>query len=364
MMTPRRADPVFRMKSIVCLEDPYTIELNGEDVRKIRHSNTVLIQLSDGLKPFSHLISDCLKKINPDVRIVIEISETYGACDLHLETIAALNPSLIIHIGHNKYPNELGSIPGLSKLLKKTIFTPAYSTRKITGKSLEALLRILKEKDIRKISLVGTIQHVKELPRIAEKLIEKGISVVIPDPRFREMENGQILGCDYSALVKADNIVDAHVLVAGGKFHYIGALLSSSKPVIKIDPYTDEVLYDKRARDIILKKRYYRIFRAMNADSFGLVIGSKTGQYRPWLITALKKTMERYSKSYRELIIASLSKNALLNIDTSDIDAYIVTSCPRLPIDDLNDFHKPVLTPGEAIMAIKQSFEKYRFPWL
>ncbi|MCE4606722.1 MAG: diphthamide biosynthesis enzyme Dph2 [Desulfurococcales archaeon] len=352
------------MEPVTCLRDPYIIGLSDEDVRRIRYSDTVLIQLSDGLKPFSYLINDCLKKIKPNIRIVIEISETYGACDLHLETIAALNPSLIIHIGHNKYPEELGSVPGLTEVLDKIIFIPAYSTRRITGESLKTVLGILQEMDASKISLTGTIQHVKELPRIADKLTKNGISVVIPEPRFHVMESGQILGCDYSALVKAENIVNAHVIVAGGEFHYNGALLSSYKPVIKIDPYTGEVLYDNRARDVILKRRYYKIFQAMDADSFGLVIGSKTGQYRPWLINALKKVLENYGKSYRELVIASLSRDALLNIDTPSIDAYIVTSCPRLPIDDLSDFHKPVLTPGEAVMAIKQSFKEYRFPWL
>ena len=353
-----------KMKSITCLKDPYVIELRDEHVRLIRASDILLIQLSDGLKPFAYKVMDCLRKINSDVRIVVEISSIYGACDLHLETISALNPSLIIHIGHNKYPSNLGSVLGLEKVLSKTIFIPAYSTRRIPNYTIENLAGILRDIGAKKVSIVGTIQHVKELPRTASQLVKKGIDAVIPEPRFNEMEKGQILGCDYSAISRIENLVDAHVLMSGGDFHYIGALLSSSKPVIKIDPYTGEVLYDRWARDKILRRRYYRILQAMNADSFGLIIGSKTGQYRPWLINALKNILEDRGKSYREFIIADLSKNALLNIDSTYIDAYIVTSCPRLPIDDLNDFHKPVLTPGEATMAIKQCSNEYKFPWL
>jgi 2-(3-amino-3-carboxypropyl)histidine synthase len=363
-MTPRRADPVLEMRSVKCLKEPYLIEIEREKVKRVRSSSIILVQLSDGLKQYSYNVVECLEGINPNAKIVIDISPTFGACDLHVETVKALEPDLIIHIGHNMYPNKLGSVPHIEGILEKTIFIPGYSTRKISNSIIDRLVSILHELGARKVSIVGTIQHVRELPEIAINLRHKGIESIIPKPRFSEMEGGQVLGCDYSAINIAEKIVDAHILVSGGSFHYLGALLSSSKPIVKIDPYSENVVYEAEARDRMLKRRYYKILQALDAKSFGLIIGAKSGQYRPWLTNAIESILESKGKSYKRFIVASLSREVLLNIDSSYIDAYIVTSCPRLPIDDLNDFHKPVLTPGEAIMAITQNYSQYRFPWL
>ncbi len=351
------------METVKCMSDPYVVEINPYDLNKVPYGGTILLQLPDGLKQYSGRIVECLRKIKGDLRVVVDASPTYGACDLHLDTIEALNPDLVIHIGHNMYPRKLGFVANADKAVSKTVFIPAYSSLHIGQDMLDRLARTLLGLNARKTSILATIQHVKELPKIAEYLKTRGIEPVIPEPLFPEMERGQVLGCEYSALTTVDNIVDTHILVSGGDFHYLGALLASTKPVVKVDPYTSKITADPEARDKIIRKRYYKIMKAFDADTFGIIIGSKTGQYRPWIINALRNALKSEGRKHIEFIIGSLTKDSLLNIDTPEIGAYIVTSCPRLPIDDFAEFHKPVLTPGEALMVLKRKLDRYLFPW-
>ncbi len=145
-------------------------------------------------------------------------------------------------------------------------------------------------------------------------------------------------------------------------FHPLGLYLATRKPVIKLDPYTARIEDVTEYGERIYKKRLYKIIQAMDSKTWGIIVGLKTGQYRPWLIERLKKLLEEKDLKYYLLVYDRLEKDSLRALP-QNIEAFIVTSCPRLPIDDLGDFEKPVLTPGEAIMALTGKLEPYRFPW-
>ena len=173
----------------------------------------------------------------------------------------------------------------------------------------------------------------------------------------------RILGCYYQPLVKSN--VDAYVVVAGGYFHAVGLALAlgMSKPVYRADPYTGMV---ENVTDIArrwLAKRYWVIRQAMNAQRFGVIVGLFPGQYRPGVVDTVTKLLKRAGRDYKLLYSERLNREYLDNLSPDDYDAFIVTSCPRLAIEDLGDYWKPVLTPGEAFMAITGRLERYRFPW-
>lgn len=146
-------------------------------------------------------------------------------------------------------------------------------------------------------------------------------------------------------------------------FHALGVGLTTRKPIVKLDPYTskNEDLTDEVYR--ILKIRYGKIMKALDSRNWAIIQGVKTGQNRPLMVKYLQKKLEE--KGYKVFIITnrSLNVDALRNIDNPEIDSFIVTSCPRLPIDDLFEYEKPVLTPGEAKMIIFSKLDEYIFPW-
>lgn len=90
---------VFESFDLKNLEEKYELELErivGE-IKKINKKNArVLLQLPDGLKPYSLGIVDYLQdKVGTDVFISIYLGDCFGACD-----IPSSDCDLLVQFGH------------------------------------------------------------------------------------------------------------------------------------------------------------------------------------------------------------------------------------------------------------------------
>jgi 2-(3-amino-3-carboxypropyl)histidine synthase len=317
--------------------------LNDEKPSKI------LLHAPDGFKP----LYLCLKKNIPsNIEVYYSSSPGYGACDIPLWEAEALGADGIVHIGHLEYPFKR-----LGNLGRKILYLPVYFNRLLSSEFLESISIHLKAKGFTALSVSSTVVEAKIRGQLAEYLSIKG---------FKIYEVGQpVLGCFYTPVTVLDERVDAHLLIAGGLFHHLGAYLSLRKPLVSIDPYRQSVMDYSREFAKYLQKRLYLVSKVKNSPmrTLGIIIGGLPGQYRPHMVEALKERAAR--KGYEAYVISStyLTMDRLIAIDNSlKLDFYVVTSCPRLPIDDLSGFYKPVLTPGE-FEAVLEGKEEYVFPW-
>lgn len=320
------------------------------DELKRRNVKRVLLQFPEGLKIFSINVVKQLKEKLPEVEFIISSEPSWGACDIAEDEASLLKVDLIVHFGHTPYTWYYPKFP--------TLFVEVKSNLEINEKQIEDLKSIFHKYNAKKVSLTATVQHVHLLKDLKAKL--KEFEVIIGKPSSPFMYDGQILGCDYKA---GEVDADVYVNVSGGYFHALGLGLAVNKPVIKVDPYTqkNEDLTEEVYK--IIKVRYGKIMKAIDGKSWAIIQGVKVGQNRPLMVKYFEKKLKE--KGYEVIVISnrSLSKESLRNIDNGDIDVFVVTSCPRLPIDDLYDYEKPVLTPGEARMIILNQFDKYIFPW-
>ncbi|ABN69737.1 diphthamide biosynthesis protein [Staphylothermus marinus F1] len=325
-----------------------------------KNASRIFIQAPDGLKKLYRCIGEYITDKLSDIKIYYSASPSFGACDIPLEEIEAVKPDLIIHIGHNKYPF-------LSRKINyDIIYLPAYYKWKPTNNIINMLINEFKKYNVKRIGLVASIQHVHSLEEVAEKLEEHGYIAYIEKPAYNVMMPGQILGCEYSAALRIYSKVDLYLVVAGGIFHALGLSLIVDKPVIILDPYRLQVINPSSYIKRLKAKRYYVLSKLRNEliRNAGIIIGSRPGQYRPTLIKYIEKLLEEHGIKYYLFTSTYLSREQLISIDNSyNLDLYIITSCPRLPIDDFNDFYKPVITPGELIMVLKNIVEKYVYPW-
>jgi len=319
---------------------------------KNRGAKRVLLQFPEGLKPFSLQVVEQLKEKLPNIEFLISTEPSWGACDIAEDEATTLKVDLIIHYGHTPYTWYYPKFP--------TVFIEVRSNLYISDQQVANLKSLLEEKyKARRVSITSTIQHVHLIKQLATKL--EGFDVVVGKPSSPFMYDGQILGCDYKSALNVE--ADVYLNISGGLFHALGVGLATGKPVIKVDPYTgrNEDLTSEVYK--ILKVRYGKIMKALDAKTWVIIQGVKTGQNRPLMVKYLEKKLKE--RGYKVFVITnrSLSKDTLRNIDNDEVDTFVVTSCPRLPIDDLYDYEKPVLTPGEAKMIISGNLDKYIFPW-
>lgn len=277
----------------------------------------------------------------------------YGACDIPLEEMEAVNADLVLHLGHPRYY----SVHAGEHLRGRVLYIPVYYLGTPSSQLLEELVAMLNRLGARRISISSTL---------VERYVREYVSSFLESRGFivRTVEE-PVLGCSYGHVKVLDELVDAHLIIAGGVFHPLGLALATSKPVVALDPYLGKVWYTRHEAEKVLRKRLYILFKAKSATRglMGLIIGVRPGQLRLNLVDYIEELA--VSKGYKiyKLVSNYLTLERLAAIDAAlDLDFYVVTSCPRLPVDDLAEFHKPVLTPGEFIMLVTGS-TRYSFPW-
>lgn len=324
-------------------------EYISSEIRR-RGAKKVLLQFPEGLRYFSTEVVERLRERLTDVEFIISGEPSWGACDLAEDEAQLLKVDLLVHFGHSPYTWYYPKFP--------TLFVRAESKLELSGETLDKLAHSLEGKE--RVGLTSTIQHWRLVNKVREFLSSRGFQVVVGKPSSPFMGEGQVLGCDYRA---AQVEVEVHVNISGGIFHALGLGLATGKPVIKLDPYTSSVEDITGEIYRVLKVRYSKLMRALDAETWVIIQGLKVGQNRPLMVKALESRLKSMGK--RTFVVTSkvLNVDSLRNLDRSYVDAFVVTSCPRIPTDDLYSYDKPVLTPGEAKMIITNKLEPYIFPW-
>lgn len=302
-----------------------------------RGAKQVLVQLPEGLKPYAPRIAEAVESTG--AQPFISADPCYGACDLAIYDAQALRVDLIVHYGH-------------SEMIKSSAVPAVYfesSARvdvKATVKKALPLLELWSS-----IGLVTTVQHIHEINDARNTLLKKGKKIAIGDTG-RLKYAGQVIGCDFSNAIAVADQVDAFLFVGGGRFHAIGVSLATSKPVVVADPYERCAYSVKSEVEKVRKQRMTTISEAKKAETFGILIGLKPGQMRLRSAVALKNKLQAKRKNAILLALKEVTPEALMQFPT--IEAYVNTACPRIALDDLPRFAKPVLTINEALVILEE----------
>ncbi|MBQ4416021.1 MAG: diphthamide biosynthesis enzyme Dph2 [Methanomicrobium sp.] len=322
-------------------------------------AKTVALQFPEGLKRQAWQFADELKKHGYSV--IISGSPCWGACDL--DTNALNEADILIHYGHAPVDDTEGVI--YEYLTQDIIAGDDGDKRLPTADEFRALLKeavsLFGAESPKKIGLVTTIQHVHELPRVAELLKGMNIVGVIAEGGSRTPYAGQILGCSYGA---ARNTGCGNILFIGtGVFHPTGIALSAgvgggkassrgnSATVVALDPFMKRVQLINTVR--LLRQRFAKIEKARSAERFGIIVSKKSGQRRE----ELERRLASLSDKAYLVSLGEITPDSLLNLG---FDAYVNTSCPRLAYDDQARYPVPMLSPQEfEIVCGVRGWEDY-----
>jgi 2-(3-amino-3-carboxypropyl)histidine synthase len=298
------------------------------------------LQFPEGLKVYA---LDLARQIENETgsTVIISGDPCYGACDLSDRAMDGL-VDVLVHFGHTPLP---------LKYRTPVIFVEAHYQLE-SMEILNEALDLLKGKD--KIGLVTTTQHLHLLDDVTQFLEEKGKEVLMKEGAGTL--KGQVLGCNFSAV--QDLPADAFLYLGSGNFHPLGIKLFTEKPVIIADPYLNEARNIYQFADRILRIRFARITRASEAQKFGILVSSKEGQSRWELAKALRKMIHKEDKEAYLILLDEINPSNLMPF--RDLDAFIVTACPRIAIDDSEMYQKPLLTPSELEIALgKREWKDY-----
>ena len=277
-----------------------------------------------------------------EATVIISGDPCFGACDVGDWKMKG-SVDLIVHYGHTPLPLKY-EVP--------TVFIEAFSKidiKKDLEKSLEQL------KDYSKIGLVTTTQHLHLLKEIRDFLEDNGKEVVLGSSK--STRKGQVLGCNFSSIKNLD--AEVFLFIGSGNFHPLGIYLFTKAPVLAIDPYNNEIREMTEYADRILRIRFARITKARDAKKWGIIVSSKEGQDRLELAREIKKLLKDSGMEGFIIMLDNVNPDVLLPY--IDLDAFIVTACPRIAIDDSQMYKKPLITPQELeIVLNKRDWENYQ----
>ncbi|MDP3780792.1 MAG: diphthamide synthesis protein, partial [Nitrosopumilaceae archaeon] len=107
------------------------------------------------------------------------------------------------------------------------------------------------------------------------------------------------------------------------------------------------------------KKITLAIYKAADAQTFGIVVGLKEGQLSKTTALKFKRELEKEGKTVQLFALTDITNERLKNL--KGIDAFIQVACPRISTD--NQFDKPVLSTPQANALLKllrnESIEGY-----
>jgi 2-(3-amino-3-carboxypropyl)histidine synthase len=261
----------------------------------------------------------------------------YGICDTVDEDVRKLEADLAINIGHNATVKRAG---------KHTYFIEAVDDVKfdiVTEKAITLL------SPFKRLGLATFSQHVHELEYVRNKLQEAGFQVQTGEGNNLLLES-QIFGCDFSTVYHLRNAVDAFCFLGESEFHAVGLALATNKPVYMLDPYLNEVRDLEREKEERRKRAILAIYKALDAQVFGVITGLKEGQKMLGRTRWITKRLEMHGRKVLQLAMRDITSERLMPY--RDVEAFVQTACPRISIDGFA-FDRPVLSIPQAEALVR-----------
>ena len=299
-----------------------------------RKPTSVALNGPDGILP---KVQDLALKIGKKFGIPAYLlaDTTWGSCDLNSIGGKILNAEIQFNIGHTNK---------LDVLEKNVIMIDAYDDVPF-DKVVTKCIDLLKGKTV---SLITDSQHLHQIESVKNMLVKNNVGVKIGKGKG-QLNDGQVFGCEFYPASETMGDVDANVFLGQSNFHAAGVALATNKPTYILDPYFNEVREISDFAKKLKKRSTLAIYSAVDAQTFGIIIGLKEGQLSKLTALKFKKELESKGKTVHLIALTEVTNERIRNL--KGIDAFIQVACPRISTD--NKFDKPTLSTPQATALMK-----------
>jgi 2-(3-amino-3-carboxypropyl)histidine synthase len=314
--------------------------------KEIEEKNPASVSLNgpDGMLP---QVQDTAIRITKKFGIPAYVlaDTTWGTCDLNTNGAKVLGSEIQFNIGHTINTESLE---------KNLVLIDAFDDVEFDSVAKKCTI-LLQGKTI---SLVTDSQHLNQVDKVEKIFTDSGINVKIGKGKG-QLNDGQVFGCEFYPATALKKEVDAYVFLGQSNFHAAGIALSTNLPTYVLDPYFNEVREITEFAQKLKRKATLAIYKAADAQSFGVIVGLKEGQLSKVFALKMKKELEAEGKDVQLFALTDITNDRLRNL--KGIDAFIQVACPRISTD--NQFDMPVLSTPQANALLKilrkESIDEY-----
>ena len=261
----------------------------------------------------------------------------WGSCDLNTHAADMLGADVLFNVGHTVAMETFGD---------KVVMINAYddvSFDKVTRKFANDMKGKFKV-----ISLLTDSQHLEKVEEAKKVFEDLGYQVIIGRGKG-QLRDAQVFGCEFYPAWNVQKQVDAYVFLGQSQFHAASVAMSTEKPTFMLDPYFEEYSQVNEFAQGMQKRAILSIYKAVDANTIGLVIGLKEGQFAHLRALELKKEFEKLGRKVQLIALTEITDDRMQIF--KNIDAFVQVACPRIATD--NHFSKPMLSVPQALGLIK-----------
>ncbi|HJU34484.1 MAG TPA: diphthamide biosynthesis enzyme Dph2 [Nitrososphaera sp.] len=271
------------------------------------------------------------------IQVYIIGDTCWGSCDLNTHAAEMLSADILFNVGHTIAMDTFG---------QKVIMIGAFDDINfefVASKCARDLAGKYKT-----VSLVTDSQHLHQIEDVKKIFEDHGYNVIIGRGRG-QLRDAQVFGCEFYPAFSVQNMVDAYIFLGQSMFHSASVALSTERPTFMLDPYFEEYTEVNEFARGMQKKAVLSIYKALDAEKIGIIIGLKEGQFAHLRAIELKKELEKSGKKVQMIALTEISQERIQIF--KGIDAFVQVACPRIGTD--NHFNKPVLSVPQALSLIR-----------
>lgn len=353
-------DPLLK-EAINVLPKNYSFEI-PKTIWKIRSnkSQRVALQMPEGLLLYACTIADIIQEFTGAETLIMG-DVTYGACCIDDFSARALGCDLIIHYGHScLVPIDITN--GIKVLY---VFVDIQI-------DLSHLIETIKHNITtdKTIALVGTIQFASSIHAASRSLNDSSYKTKLP--QAKPLSPGEILGCTAPKMCD----VDILIYVGDGRFHLESIMIANENvEAYRYDPYSKifsreyyefEQMKTNRQRQIekslvAINKTGNNQELSKNSLNYGFILSTLGRQGSPKIMENLMEKLAELNKNFFIVLMSEIFPEKL-KLFNEQIDTWVQIACPRLSIDWGEFFERPLLTPYEAMVSLKQVEWQKEYP--
>jgi 2-(3-amino-3-carboxypropyl)histidine synthase len=306
------------------------------EVIEQRKPRSVALNGPEGLIP---KIQDAADHITEKFGIeVYVIGDTcWGSCDLNTHAADLLSADILFNIGHTI---------AMETFSEKVFMIGAFDD--ISFDSVAKRCAGELKGKYKTISLLTDSQHLHQIEGVKKIFEDHGYSVIIGRGKG-QLRDAQVFGCEFYPAYNIQKRVDAYIFLGQSMFHSASIAMSTEKPTFMLDPYFEEYQQVNEFAQGLQKRAILSIYKALDAEKIGIVIGLKEGQFAHVRALELKKDFEKLGKRVQMIALSEITDDRMQIF--KGIDAFVQVACPRIATD--NHFKKPMLSVPQAHALLK-----------
>ncbi|HJR85017.1 MAG TPA: diphthamide biosynthesis enzyme Dph2 [Nitrososphaeraceae archaeon] len=315
------------------------IQIDEEKIHSIINEKKPRSVALDGPDGLLKKIQSCAYNLSEKYQIPVYVigDTSWGSCDLNLHAVETLGVDILFNIGHTIAMEKFGD---------KVVMIDAFDDVDFSKIATRCAIEL--KKNFRKISLVTNSQYLPSVQKVKKIFESHGYQVIIGRGKGH-LNDAQVFGCEFYPAYDSKNDVDAYIFLGQSMFHSASIAIVTQKPTFMIDPYFNEYSQINDFAQKLEKKAVLSVLKAQDANTIGIIIGLKEGQFAKIKALEIKKMLESQGKRILLIAMTEITDERLLSYQ--EVDAFVQVACPRIGTD--NHFHKPVLSAPQAMSLIK-----------